>query len=353
MTRHSLISLLGFWATLLLIFTLPNPSLGSVATIIHPADANDSMARNYSASGYLDINSGRNPVYSNENYSHTASILVDQSNGSIKGYAGYNLDTPRSVTCTSNFISTISGTNEPALVSNVNGTIIYDTIISGPAGVVSSATVSIDINGSFNYLQGNPSMGLGGGVSIYYMQGGGAYNSHSFSLSGEYANFNRLNVIPDANNVFGREDFQVLDASGNPIPGFTSPDVTSNIQYISMDPNNLSMRVSLNIPIQAGDRWLLNGFAFAGASHALLDDYTQINPGDPINVAAAEGYVDFSNTATMGIVLPDGFSLGGADAPPQSIITTSQVPLPGAAWLLFSGLIGISVLKKRRIKSPV
>jgi len=48
--------------------------------------------------------------------------------------------------------------------------------------------------------------------------------------------------------------------------------------------------------------------------------------------------VDFSNTATLRIYLPKGYTLAGPNAPSSTILRTSTVPEPTTLVLLMAGL---------------
>lgn len=341
-----------YLAPLTLALVLPGQALSTVAISNHPTDSIDSLETTTHDS-YLLINPTLDPVTSNEGYSHTTSAEVDKNAGRIRGYAGYRLDNAATITRTDNLIDTILGTNEPALVSNVSGSIIYNATVNAPVNVgPSSATVFIDVEGSFNYEFGAPSMGLLGAVSLNVAPGGNALNSLNYILGGQYTNIDEESLISDAASIFTREDFQVFDAFTNLIDSSTLTDITPEVLFNGSDPAALSMRVSLTVPIQDGDVWTFGGTAAGSASHAFLEDFRNIGVGDTGSVDAASGYVDFLNTATLGIVLPDGFSLEGSNAPPASIISSSSavVPLPASVWLLVSGFIGMATFARHRRK---
>ncbi len=348
MRFRSLTLLPAYSASLILALVLPAQALGTVAVSIHPTDSIDSLETTTDPS-YLLINPNLDPVISNEGYSHTTSAEVDKSTGSIKGYAGYRLDSASTITRTGNLMDTLLGTNELALVSNVSGSIIYDATVNAPANAgPSSATVFIDVEGSFNYDFGAPSLGLLGAVSLNVAPGGDALNSLNYLLGGQYSNVDEQSLIPDAASIFTREDFLVFDSALNFIDPSTLTGITPDVQFTGTDPGALSMRVSLTVPIEDGDVWFFGGTAAGSATHAFLEDFRNIGVGDPGDVDAASGHVDFLNTASLGIVLPEGFTLEGANAPPASIIT--NVPLPASLWLLISGIIGMATFSKRRQK---
>ncbi|MBU1055849.1 MAG: VPLPA-CTERM sorting domain-containing protein [Proteobacteria bacterium] len=351
MKIHSRIALFSISVSLLFVLSLPIPSFGWVFSSIYPSDSSDSILTfGDGVSTQYSYNTG--PVVSNEQYIHTNSIDINHNTGSIKGYSGYSLDTARTVTRTENLINAIAGTNEPAYYANIAGAIFYDSIARGPEEIGNPAygTVFIDVEGSFNYEFGAPSLAIVGAVGITVIPAGGNYlNSTSYSLSGEYANSEDTSMIPNDSSIYTIEALQVSLPSGEVLYNPTLPEIHTDVQFISQDPDALSLRVSLSVPIQNGDQWMIDGLVGGGATHAYLEDFSEIEIGDTGEVAAASGYVDFQHSATIGIELPEGFTLEGENAPPQSIInySTSPVPLPGAIWLLCSGLIGIVGFRRK------
>ena len=342
---------------LVAVFTLPSQAL--VVGALHPADAFDNL-NTLTDPSYVSLNPGLTPIVSNEGYSHTNSIEVDASTGSIKGYAGYKLNSAGQVTRTGNLIKTIAGSTEEALLANSSGSVIYTNATVGTAPVGSGsgtvgngfATISLVVDGSFNYTVGTPTLGLVGAVSVTVNPGGNVLNSTSYVVGGRMTNFDTQVMLPVAGSVFTREDLQVFDAFGNAILNPTIPGITYGANFVSTNPSALSMIVSLMVPIQQGDTITIGGSAGGGATHAFLEDFRNVSIGAMGNVDAAEGYVDFLNTAQLGIELAPGYTLTGADAPPLNIITTSPVPVPGAVWLFSSALLTlVGLARKDRVKT--
>jgi hypothetical protein len=157
MKIQSLVSLFIFSIIYILMLAIPNQSLSQVGAFTYPSNPNDVVETVFTDIGYLSTNPNLTPVISNEGYSHTAHIEINKDTGCIRGYAGYNLDTARTITRTKGLISTIAGSeDEPALVANVGGGMDYETNIKGPGGSFEGevdqnfATVFIDVEGSFS-----------------------------------------------------------------------------------------------------------------------------------------------------------------------------------------------------------
>ncbi len=351
MKIQSRISVFRFLIFLVLTLVMSSQSFGTATYSIHPADADDNLIT-YNNPGQIraNYNLERDPVLSNEDYTHTNSIEVDQNAGTIKGYSGYHLDSDRAITVTGNLMSTIAGSGEPAFVAPLSGGFYYEATVNGPLGsevTPSYATVYLDIEGSFNYEFGAPYLGLGGGVSITRLTEN-IWDSVSYYAGGEYVNTSDFATSPDAASVYSFEALQVYDAMGNELYNPVIPGVTYDAQLISMDPDDLRMRVTLTVEIQDGDQLMFTGGVGGGATHSFLEDFSQLEVGEMGEVAAASGYVDFSNTAVFGIELPEGFTLEGDDAPPLSIINYSQVPVPGAVWLFGSAIAAFMTVVRRK-----
>lgn len=343
------------------VFVLPNHSFADAIALINPANEFGEVGFEVGSSGNLDFNPDFNPVISNEGFSHTNRIEIDQSTGTIKGYSSYSLDSARTITNTENIVSVIDGTTQPALVTNLYGGFMYGGTVSAPEeSGPSYATVSIDIEGSFNYEYGTPSLALGGNVSIGLAPGGDFASYVNFGVDGGFSNVDYLTLMPVNGSVLKEQGIQVYDANGNVVDvtdcteGCLSsamfPEFVPTVEYLGEGQEALGVRVSLSVPIQDGDYLDIGGGAWAGATHAFLENFSELEYGETGEVDAASGYVDFLNTAIFGIELPEGFTLEGADAPPSSIISTassSPVPVPSAVWLFGSGLIGLIGVKRR------
>jgi len=309
-----------------------------VAATIHPADSFDAIHIETNPR-YINYNPGLNPVIHREGYSQTNGIEVDASTGTIKGYSGYSLGAAGTVTRTSNLIDRIAGSSEKALVANTAGHIFYNygTLIGSTVGTNTFAKISINVDGSFNYQNGSPSLGLLGIASINVIRGG---MTTGYNVGANITNFDTQNLIPDATSVFTRQDLQVFDGLGNVTLNPNLTGITWGANFLDLNPNALSMQINLQIPIQVGDQLQFGGSAAGSASHAFLEDFRNITVGATGNVDAATGYVDFLNTATLSIELPQGLRLSGSDVP-ESIIRFTPVPLPAAVWLFLTGIVGV------------
>ncbi|MFK7895241.1 MAG: hypothetical protein AB8G23_05375 [Myxococcota bacterium] len=332
-------SILLFAAPFFILFG-STQAMGTAFVVFHPADAADTVESVIGA-GNVVVNPTLDPVMSDEDYSHTNGADVDENTGLIRGYSGYRLDAARAVTRTENLIGTFEGTNDPALVANMSGLISYDATLSGTGQ--SLMTVFADVDGSFNYDVGSPALGLSGGVIITVTPAGNPLATRRYSLAGRYLNFDDQDWMPDSNVVVPGESFQVFDAFSNLIANPNLNGVWTQVEFLSTNANALSMRIGITVPVSGGDTVNVFGAAIGSATHAFLEDFRELNVGETGNVDAAEGYVDFLNTASLGVLLVDGFTLEGADAPPLSI-----VPEPGFGPLMAAGVLALGVVSRQR-----
>lgn len=327
--------------------TFSSSALSIVAASIYPSDGQDTLST-FTDPSYLNINPTLSPVNHPDGYSHVNSVEVDRNTGAIKGYAGYNNNTAGTIVRTPNLIDTLAGSTMERLVANTTGSIIYDSILSGPTQVTNTtATVMIEVEGSFNYITGSPALALGGAVSVNVQPNSNPFAGTSYVYGGLFSNIDENTAIPNAGHVFTDDTLQVFDGTGNVILNPSIPGLTSTTSFLDTDPSSLHMIINLTVPINNGDQLIFGGTAFGGATHAFLEDFRNLAVGDTGNIDAAEGNVDFLNTALIGIELPAGFTLIGADAPPASIVNTSAVPLPLSIWLFGSAIAVLGGFKRK------
>jgi hypothetical protein len=67
-----------------------------------------------------------------------------------------------------------------------------------------------------------------------------------------------------------------------------------------------------------------------------------------LSVTVYEGYANFMNTGQFSITVPEGITFESASG--VFLTETSQVPIPGAIWLLGTGLVGILGFRKKFMK---
>lgn len=259
------------------------------------------------------LNQAGHIVHVDGGWSSLTQIYMDPTAGVIKGLAGIDLQQPVAL-------------SDKGIGSTAIGT------IGGMATLVGNGTAPVDVSfelafdGRFQLTSGAPYLGLTG--SIFAMSSSGASSSStlSFQTSGDIANPTRIQV----------EKYQ----SYLPVTtgGQTSyvPDPVTVPTVISAVPDLVSGVVRAHLLMTPGQTVSLGG-TLTGLAYASGD--TQFEPG--------AGLVNFLDTGTLRIVLPQGYSLDSRD--PMFAKVTSAVPEPETWQCLLTGLftLGVMGLRKR------
>lgn len=286
--------------------------------------------------GIIDLNPTRNGVSTEAGYDSVTSINVDTSAGIIRGYAEYSL----AENTTYSSVTEVGG-------STVGGTLTLDTFLIGPSGSNTpdtvDVTVEMDFDGSFIINDGSPTLLLAGDIVATTI-------NSLFPLNGTIyqSNLNFLSTIesPVANPVE-----TIFASSKAPLSGGAGTDFEgASVSIESATLDELHAILSLTFPLAIGDSFMLNGVIIAGATAS--PDPANTDPLGVVDILAAEGAVDFSNTARMKIFLPDGYSLGGDDPLLENIVHTTVVPVLPSIWFLGSalfGLFGVNFYSKKSV----
>lgn len=280
----------------------------------------------------LEYNLARNSVTSNDGYSAVNSMSVDTAQGIIKGYTQYTLDQNQPFG-TDAVMGASSAFGAITLRASVIGEIKKDGVEVETADV----TFEMAFDGSFIALNGTPSLGLFGDLFA------GTVNTSTLASNSYRSTLTfTSSVANDASNPVSTIFDSTKSDSLSPINSEEFPGATYEI--LSATPDNLDAILRLTFPISVGDLLILNG-SIAGTATAEV----AINSfGDSLEAIASSGAVDFSNTATFKIYLPEGLSLEGDDPLINNIVVTSTVPVPGAVWLLLTGLLGLVGMSRNK-----
>lgn len=289
----------------------------------------------------IDFNAQRASVTSATTGLETVtSIKVDTTNGSIRGYAAYDLGQ-----------DVVYQTLNDVEGSSATGILSVDTTLVSSSGASTSnpvnVTIEMDIHGEFITNAGSPTLLLNGGLVAT------AFDS-ALPLNGSIyqSNLSFISSVVSANPSVDT----VFESVVSPLGGGGSQNYTGgSVTITSSDPGNLLAKLRLRFPVQIGDSLALSAIVagIVGAEPDPLNDSDVVND---ISVLASAGIVDFSNTANFRIILPEGYSLTGSDPLLNNIVFYTPVPLPSALLFMVSGglfLIGIQNNKRslRRVKS--
>ncbi len=279
----------------------------------------------------IDFNPLRVPVMTDAGYNSVTSILVDTTTGVVQGYAEYSLASDQTYAD----IDAAGGSGVGAIFS-------LDTFLVGP-GTGGSDTVDVTVemafDGEFIITDGSPTLFLGADLTATTLNfattipTGMIYQSVLTFSSPAIAD-------PGApvDTIFGSSVSSVLGGGGSMEFDGASAEV------ISATLENLDAILRLTFPLTIGDSFSLAGVMIGGAGPS--PDITDTDMTDGFDVLAAAGAVDFSNSASLSIILPAGYSFSGEDPLLSSIVSSAPVPIPAALWLFVSGLMVL--VRKRR-----
>jgi len=292
----------------------------------------DSVVSTVNDGSIIDLNSSREVVSTNAGYDSVTSIRVDTTSGVIQGYAEYDLAQDQTYQ-----------TIEEAGGSAAHGVLSLETFLIGPGNPnepdTVNVTVEMAIHGAFTINNGTPTLGLYGDISATTFNPLLPLNGTNYqALLGFNSTALSTPDEPVTTTFTGVE---------SPLFGGTSSDYAgATAEILGLTTDNLDAILRLTFPLTLGDTFLLNGLVngIAGPS----PDANDTDLTDGISVLAASGAVDFSNTAELRILLPEGYSLGGLDPLATNIVYASAVPVPASIWLMLSGLLALTGIKRVR-----
>jgi hypothetical protein len=284
----------------------------------------------------LEANPDRDVIVSNDGYKTITSFQADQTKGTLKGYVSYQLDAD----------TTINRPTSPGLVGADATFGFYGNVKAQPGTPPSTplnAVFELTVHGSFSEISGQPWLALAGGLGVSRIHGG-SEDDYNATLT-----FSNVTAAGWQSTVDAQLDYSgggvIAGAAGDPATTWGA-----GSQIISKDPSNLSAVLRLIVPVVEGDLLVTSGVVGATATHSYTQDPNSVGIGEDILIRAARGAVDFSNTGTLRIYLPEGISLIGPNAPGGAILATAAVPEPATAALALIGLAVIAglALKGRR-----
>jgi hypothetical protein len=277
----------------------------------------------------LEANPGRDVIVSNDGYKTVTSFQADQTQGTFKGYVSYQLDAD----------TTINRPEHPGMVGADATFAFVGTVTADPASPPSqplTAVFELSVHGSFKDVSGQPWLALVGGIGV---------SRYGSSSNNDYSSTVAFSNVTSA-GWQGTIDAQLnYELNGTPLDtSAPTPTWATGSQILSQDPDNLYAVLRLTIPIEVGDLLVAPGVVGATATHSYSQNPDSVALGEDILIRAARGAVDFSNTGTLRIYLPEGISLIGPNAPGGAILATSAVPEPASAALALVGLAVIAGL---------
>ena len=283
----------------------------------------------------LSVNPERDVVVSTEGHQSVTSFTVDQSAGTIRGYAGYRLDADTSV----------ARQQAPGLVGAMGNMVFFANVDGDVAEATSFITAELTVHGSMAVDFGQPWLALAGSLGVNRYPGDSPTGAlHAYAVSTALSNTTEVGWRPTVDaritpNFMGDEAIAAQDALSTWAQGST---------VVSTDQDNMSVVLRITVPVSKGDFLTFASLVGATATHAYTATPVATPIGSPIAVTAASGHVDFGNTGVLRIYVPDGLSLIGANAPGSAIVVSTPVPEPGALGLALAGGMGLLWRKRHR-----
>lgn len=251
----------------------------------------------------IDLNPNGLPVVRPDGMESVTSILVDSSTALIQGYVSYDLDQAQSY-------PTLNDVTD----AGTAGFITLDTFLAADnpnAPDTVDITIELDIEGLFDILDGAPTMIFQGDIALTTFDpvnptAGLIYQTTFGFLS------SALNDINDpVTTNFGSTVSPLLGGGPQDYDGGA---VTINSQEL----NDLNATLTLTAPVTLGDSFLLTGLVFGGITPQ--PDPLDTDIQDPIDVVPSSGVIDYSNSASIRILVPEGYAFQGSDPLLDNII---------------------------------
>lgn len=281
----------------------------------------------------LSVNPGREVVVSQYGDETVSSVELDQTQGTIKGYASYKLDQD----------TTVRRPATPGLV-NVDGKLIFIGHVEASEGAApvgpQSAVVEMSVHGSFKDIVGQPWLALAGALSVSHYIGGlltGIVNDYASTVS-----FSNVTKTGWVGTIDAQLENTLTGVSGND-PSYPETVWAAGTRIDSSAPDDLLATLRISVPIAEGDDLILISLLGAVATHSYAQLPEPVPVGDDILVRASSGAVDFSNTGLLRIYMPQGLTLTGANAPSGEVLVSAPVPEPVSWALMLAGVGAVSM----------
>ena len=273
-------------------------------------------------SGVVELNPARDTVRTDYGVESTTFIKVDATNGIMGGSAESNLDS----------LTTVPK-DGVSVVSVAQGNLSSPITFSG-AGTV---TAELAFDGSFEVFDGTPTMFLIGNLTassfaaIPFEQS--LYSSQlSFTLSEGVG-------VSDPEWQFLSSESQTSGGVTTTKDSYAGAAFTVN----SDTRDNLDGVVRLAFDVEFGRSYLINA-NITGLVSPQVDGETSTD----FELGPSAGLVDFSNTATLSLFVPEGMVATG-DPLLAQIVTT--VPEPAAYAMMLGGLALVGTVARRQRRS--
>lgn len=298
------------------------PAQAVVTVVRGPSTPDGEVEAIVNAPGLVDLNPSRAPVTSTLGVVTVTSARADNTTGVMGGYAEVDLDQALTVPLGVNVgaAATTVLTSEAVIVAD-DPTATYDL------------TLEMPFDGFFEILDGRPTLSLTGNLSATVLS--------LFPTAGTiYQSQLTLEISPANPNY---ELLTLFSGVESPLLGGAQVDYAgAAFDVLSATLDDIDALVRLTVPVRAGQTLLVS---------ALVTGVVAPEPGErftdtDFDVLASAGLVDFSRTARLRILLPNGVTLSGSDELLEAVVVPAPVPVPAAGWLLGAALLGLSTRRR-------
>lgn len=298
-----------------------------IGVILPFDDAGEGFSESISGPGELQINPDRESFVTDKGLVTKSSVTVDNSGGIIRGYASASLDHSETF---------IVGTN--ATGAGATGVLMIDSSeLVGEDTTPAELTFEMEFDGAFQTLSGTPTFDLFGDLVITTIDTSSGIPTGTIYQS--------LLEFSSSTGTGGNIETATSGVESPLLGGAETPFAGAIAEVLSMDADDLHGRLRLSIPIMPGIHLMFS--AVVSGVVAPEPDLTDTDSEDGVTLLPSEGIVDFSHTATIRLVLPEGFSLASSDPLAAGIVETSPVPLPPSLFFLASALLTAAGARRR------
>lgn len=282
--------------------------------------------------GLLEANAAMTPFVTSKGMETLTYARVDTSNGTMGGYAGMTLNSSVVLDLGNDAVGASAGSilqvQEFMLVNDGGGAAVVD------------ATFEFEFHGSFVTNAGTPTLNLNGALSVTTID---QFIPPTIPDGKLY--ISELSFLSSALSA-GAVEVLTNSLEADAVTGVTntSPYPGTSYEILGSDAGNLHAIIRMAVPLETGD--VFSVFANLIGLAAPEPDPNDSDIEDGISVLASSGAVDFSNTGSLRILLPEGYSFESVDPLLNNVtVATTPVPIPASLFLLAPAL---TILARRR-----
>ncbi|MCP5144915.1 MAG: hypothetical protein H6978_08840 [Gammaproteobacteria bacterium] len=282
--------------------------------------------------GLLEANAAMTPFVTSKGMETLTYARVDTSNGTMGGYAG--------MTMTSSAVLDLGTDALGASAGSILQVQDFTVVNNGGGAAVVDATFEFEFHGTFATHSGTPTLDLSGVLSVVTLDQFIPPTIPEGRLFISTLSFVSTALSGGAVEILTESEESDALTSGV----ISSPFAGTSFEILGSDASNLHAIIRMVVPLATDDVFTVVANLIGLAAPEPDPNDSDIEDG--ISVLASSGAVDFSNTGSLRILLPEGYSFQSADPLLGNVtIATTPVPLPASLLLMAPAL---AVLARRR-----